>query len=66
MTDEYEASYTIQGKTFYYDTREFTESEIKAMDLTAYLNDNEEDAWTITKMICEDTNGEESDEIVIY
>ena len=65
MTDEYEASYTTQGNTFYYDTREFTEEQIKALDLSWYINSDEGDGWQVVKVIF-DTDGGAVEDICIY
>ena len=65
MTDEFERSYTIQGNTFYYDTREFTEEQIKALDLTEYINSDEGNGWQIMKIVY-DTDGGAVEDICIY
>lgn len=57
-SDDFERSYTTQGNTFYYDARQFTEEQIKAMDFTEYINSDEGDGWRVYR----DLDGD----IVVY
>ena len=56
--------YKIDDTLFLYDNNQFTEQQIKEMDLSSYVKTDESKIWSIYKVVYDTDNGVVEDIVV--
>ena len=56
--------YRIDDTLFLYDNNQFTEQQIKEMDLSSYVKTDESKIWSIYKVVYDTDNGVVEDIVV--
>ena len=56
--------YKIDDTLFLYDNNQFTEQQIKEMDLSSYVKTDESKIWSIYKIVYDTDNGVVEDIVV--
>ena len=56
--------YKIDDTLFLYDNNQFTEQQIKEMDLSSYVKTDESKIWSIYKVVYDTDNGVMEDIVV--